>query len=246
MCNFSKLNANLTAQVYCVPWRGLARQLLSTVSIHDSSPLSLHMAELIKEGLGQEVSSVNDGLVMPQGGEARGQWGREERGVEEGWLPKPNFLKLKGGLSPEHWNGFYQKCPFHTRRGMALPSELFCGHCLICSQALISSNCTAVATEVLWGSERAIFVHLSCSNKNLTGFPGGSVVKNLPAMQEIQVRSQSWEDPLEKETATHFSTLAWKSHRQRSLAGYSPWGCKRFVHYLVTKQHQQKYHSLVV
>ena len=38
------------------------------------------MAELIKEGLGQEVSSVNDGLVMPQGGEARGQWGREERG----------------------------------------------------------------------------------------------------------------------------------------------------------------------
>ena len=48
------------------------------------------MAELIKEGLGQEVSSVNDGLVMPQGGEARGQWGREERGVEEGWLPKPN------------------------------------------------------------------------------------------------------------------------------------------------------------
>lgn len=48
------------------------------------------MAELIKEGLGQEVSSVNDGLVMPQGGKAGGQWGREEWGVEEGWLPKPN------------------------------------------------------------------------------------------------------------------------------------------------------------
>lgn len=48
------------------------------------------MAELIKEGLGQEVSSMNDDLVMSQGGEARGQWGWEERGVEEGWLHKPN------------------------------------------------------------------------------------------------------------------------------------------------------------
>ena len=30
------------------------------------------------------------------------------------------------------------------------------------------------------------------------GFPGGSVVKNLPVMQEIQVRSLCWEDPLEE------------------------------------------------
>ena len=34
------------------------------------------------------------------------------------------------------------------------------------------------------------------------------------------------EDPLEKEMATHSSILAWRSHGQRSLAGYSPWGCK--------------------
>ena len=31
---------------------------------------------------------------------------------------------------------------------------------------------------------------------------------------------------LEGEMATHSSVLAWKSHAQRSLAGYSPWGCK--------------------
>ena len=30
-----------------------------------------------------------------------------------------------------------------------------------------------------------------------------------------------------------------KSHRPRSMAGYSPWGCKRFGHNLVTKQQQQ-------
>ena len=44
----------------------------------------------------------------------------------------------------------------------------------------------------------------------LQGFPGGSAVKNLPAMQELQemqVGSLGWEDPLEEGTATHSSIL---------------------------------------
>ena len=36
------------------------------------------------------------------------------------------------------------------------------------------------------------------------------MVKHLPAMLETQVQSLGQEDPLEKEMATHFSTLAWK------------------------------------
>ena len=36
------------------------------------------------------------------------------------------------------------------------------------------------------------------------------MVKHLPAMRETWVRSLPWEDPLEKEMATHSSTLAWK------------------------------------
>ena len=36
------------------------------------------------------------------------------------------------------------------------------------------------------------------------------LVKNLPAMQETWVRSLSWEDPLEKEKATHSIILAWR------------------------------------
>ena len=36
------------------------------------------------------------------------------------------------------------------------------------------------------------------------------MVKRLPAMQETQVQSLGQEDPLEKEMATHASTLAWK------------------------------------
>ena len=39
----------------------------------------------------------------------------------------------------------------------------------------------------------------------------GSVVKNLPAMQETWARSLGQEDPLEKEMATHSGILAWKT-----------------------------------
>ena len=42
------------------------------------------------------------------------------------------------------------------------------------------------------------------------GFPGGSVVKNLSAIQEIRVLSLGWEDPLEKGMSTHSSILAWR------------------------------------
>ena len=38
-------------------------------------------------------------------------------------------------------------------------------------------------------------------------------VKSLPAMQETQVRFLGWEDPLEKEMATHSSILAWRIPR---------------------------------
>ena len=54
-------------------------------------------------------------------------------------------------------------------------------------------------------------------------------VKNLPALQETQqtlVQSLGWEDPLEKEMATHSSILAWKFHGRRSLVGCSPKGYK--------------------
>ena len=45
-------------------------------------------------------------------------------------------------------------------------------------------------------------------------------------MRETRVHSLGWEDPLEKEMATHSSILAGKSHGWRNLVGYSPWGCK--------------------
>ena len=46
--------------------------------------------------------------------------------------------------------------------------------------------------------------------------------------QETQIRSLSWEDPLEKEMATHFSTLAWKIPWTEKPSGLlSPWSRKK-------------------
>ena len=45
-------------------------------------------------------------------------------------------------------------------------------------------------------------------------------------MQETWVRSLGWEDPLEEGMAIYISILAWESHGQRSLVGYSSWGSK--------------------
>ena len=53
------------------------------------------------------------------------------------------------------------------------------------------------------------------------------LVKNLPTMLETWVRSLGWEDSLEKEMATHYSTLASKIPRTEELgAGCYPWGRK--------------------
>ena len=45
-------------------------------------------------------------------------------------------------------------------------------------------------------------------------------------MQDTQAQSLGQEDPLEKEMETHSSTLARKSHGQRSLVDYGPWDRK--------------------
>ena len=42
------------------------------------------------------------------------------------------------------------------------------------------------------------------------GIPGGSDVKNLPAVRETRVCSLVWEDPLEEGMSTHNSILAWR------------------------------------
>ena len=50
----------------------------------------------------------------------------------------------------------------------------------------------------------------TCIHTHTHGFPAGSVVKNLPAMQETRFRSLGQEDTQEKGMVTHCSILAWR------------------------------------
>ena len=60
---------------------------------------------------------------------------------------------------------------------------------------------------------------------------GGEMVKNLPAMRETWVQSMGWEDPLEKEKATHSSVLAWRIPETEEPGGLqSPWRSQRVRH----------------
>ena len=62
------------------------------------------------------------------------------------------------------------------------------------------------------------------------------MVQNQPAKQEMQVQSLSWEDPLKRKWQPTPVFLPGKSHGQRSLSGYNPWGHKRVGYNLATKQ----------
>ena len=56
------------------------------------------------------------------------------------------------------------------------------------------------------------------------------MVKNMPAMQENQVRSLGWEDALEKGMATHSSILAWRIPRTEEPGGLQSMGSQRVGH----------------
>ena len=64
------------------------------------------------------------------------------------------------------------------------------------------------------------------------------MMKNLPAVQETQVQSLSREDPLEKETATHSSILAWKIPWKEEPGGLQSMESQRIGHNLAAKQQQ--------
>ena len=62
------------------------------------------------------------------------------------------------------------------------------------------------------------------------GFPGSSVVKNLPAKRETWVQSLGWEDPLEEGMAVHSSVLAWEIPWTEEPGGVQSMGSQRVRH----------------
>ena len=85
-------------------------------------------------------------------------------------------------------------------------------------------------------------VGASLKKKLLQGYSRTSLVaqmvKSLPAMQETQVQSLGWEDPLKKGMATHSSIHTWETPRTEEPAGiHSPWDCKRVRYDWATNTH---------
>ena len=68
------------------------------------------------------------------------------------------------------------------------------------------------------------------------------MVKSLPAMQETRVRSLGREDPLEKEMATHSSTLAWKIPWMEEPGRLQSMGLQRVRHDRATSRSLFKLH----
>ena len=132
------------------------------------------------------------------------------------------------------------------------------GQCLLpCLGGLQAPLCVETVPWSLWSSRRVLPVCLSVQmspfykDTSHTGwgptwmtsfslncyiFPGGSVGKNPPVMQETRVRSLDWEDLLEKGMATHSSVLAWKFPWTEEPGGLQFMRWQRIGHDLVTKQ----------
>ena len=72
----------------------------------------------------------------------------------------------------------------------------------------------------------------------LQGFPGGSAVRNLPAVQEMLVCSLDRGGPLEKEMATHPRILAWEIPWTEEPGGPQFMGSQRVGRDLATEQQQ--------
>ena len=77
----------------------------------------------------------------------------------------------------------------------------------------------------------SLSLHFMMSQQGSRGFSSGSAVKNLPAMQENQARDMglipgSGRSPGERKWQPTPVFLPGKLYGQRSLVGYSPWGCK--------------------
>ena len=86
-------------------------------------------------------------------------------------------------------------------------------------------------------SQQLSLLKVSCPNSPYlccpVGFPGSSMVKNLPAMQEMQetwVQSLGREDPLEEGMVTHSSILAWRIPWTEEAGGLQSIGSQRVGH----------------
>ena len=84
-----------------------------------------------------------------------------------------------------------------------------------------------MAILTAWSSNSCVRINTDLTPHHSITSLVAQMVKRLPTMQEIQVHSLGWEDLLEKEMATHSSTLAWKVPWTEEPGGLQSMGSQR-------------------
>ena len=124
--------------------------------------------------------------------------------------------------------------------GMLLPSLtllVMCRSALICCCSVAHMcltlrdpiDCSTPGFPVLHHFPEFAQTHFHCVNDIIHPCTAAVFqrVKNLPAVQEIRVQSLGWDDPLEKEVATHSSILAWRIPGMEEPVGLQSMGSQR-------------------
>ena len=114
--------------------------------------------------------------------------------------------------------------------------DVFMEHISINDTLLLSASYCFLSTLL-----SILYTLQLCYTIYTLGFPGGSVVKNLPALQEMRVWPLGPKVLLEKEMSTHSSFLAWEIPWTEEPGGLQSMGSKRVRYDLLTKQQQHTY-----
>ena len=98
--------------------------------------------------------------------------------------------------------------------------------CLMEKMLVSGKPCSGSVTVLLLSVNSMLMNQVKSYGASLVA----QTVKNLPALQETQVRSLDQEDPLEKAVATHSSILAWRIPRIEEPGGPQSMGSQRVRH----------------
>ena len=166
--------------------------------------------------------------VHPRGDQPCDFFGRNDAKAETPALWPPHVKSWLIGKDPDAGRDWGQEKKGMTEDEMAGWHHWLYGHGFgwtprVCDGQGGLACCDSWGCKESDRTERLNWTEL----KGILGSPSSSVVKNLPAVQETWVWYLGWETPLEKETATHSSILAWKVLWREEPSGLQSIGLQR-------------------
>ena len=159
------------------------------------------------------------------------------------WIEEPGGLQPMGSQRAGHdWAAEQQQIQLLTQinviaallKRTRLPSAVGLGFLYWWNPDSILKRIFNIYFQSFTGTANSVLWICRGPKAHNTGFPGESVVRNLPVMQETQetwVWSLGWEDPLEEEIATHSSVLAWRIPWTEEPGGLQSMGSQRVTLY---------------